>query len=67
MIRPARPVNPGRILQRELEARNWSPANIPNIPVNDIIQGTVQITPEIARELSLALGTTIEFWINLAR
>ena len=62
-----RRVSPGRILQRELEARNWSPANIPNCPVADIINGTQPVTPEIAIELSAALGTTVQFWINLAQ
>lgn len=70
-LTPARAISPGRILQRELDARGWTQkdlAEITNRPpqtINEIIKGTKQITPETARELSAALGTTAEFWINL--
>lgn len=68
---PARAVSPGRILQRELDARGWTQKDLAEITkrppqaINEIIKGTKQITPETARELSCALGTTAEFWINL--
>jgi HTH-type transcriptional regulator / antitoxin HigA len=70
-LTPARAISPGRILQRELDARGWTQkdlAEITNRPaqvINEIIRGTKQITPETARELSAALETTTEFWINL--
>jgi HTH-type transcriptional regulator / antitoxin HigA len=70
-LTPARAISPGRILQRELDARRWTQkdlAEITNRPaqtINEIIKGTKQITPETARELSAALGTTAEFWTNL--
>jgi HTH-type transcriptional regulator / antitoxin HigA len=70
-LTPARVISPGRILQRELDARAWTQkdlAEITNRPaqtINEIIKGTKQITPETARELSAALGTTAEFWTNL--
>jgi HTH-type transcriptional regulator/antitoxin HigA len=70
-LTPARAISPGRILQRELDARGWTQkdlAKITNRPpqaINEIIKGTKQITPETARELSAALGTTAEFWTNL--
>jgi HTH-type transcriptional regulator / antitoxin HigA len=70
-LTPARAISPGRILQRELDARAWTQkdlAEITNRPaqtINEIIKGTKQITPETARELSAALGTTAEFWTNL--
>jgi HTH-type transcriptional regulator / antitoxin HigA len=68
---PAKIVAPGRILQRELEARDWTQqdlAKITNRPpqtINEIIRGTKQITPETALELAAALGTSDEFWTNL--
>ncbi|MEN9870068.1 MAG: hypothetical protein RLZZ171_1056 [Cyanobacteriota bacterium] len=70
-LTPARAILPGRILQRELDARGWTQkdlAEITNRPaqtINEIIKGTKQITPETAMELSAALGTTAEFWTNL--
>ncbi|WP_019503857.1 HigA family addiction module antitoxin [Pleurocapsa sp. PCC 7319] len=70
-LTPARAVSPGRILQRELDARGWTQKDLAEITkrppqaINEIIKGTKQITPETARELSCALGTTAEFWINL--
>ena len=70
-LTPARAISPGRILQRELDARNWTQkdlAEITNRPpqaINEIIRGTKQITPETARELSAAFGSTAKFWTNL--
>lgn len=70
-LTPARVISPGRILQRELDARDWTQKDLAEIikrppqTINEIIKGTKQITPETARELSAALGTTAEFWINL--
>lgn len=70
-LTPARAVLPGRILQRELDARGWTQKDLAEITkrppqaINEIIKGTKQITPETARELSCALGTTAEFWLNL--
>lgn len=67
----ARAITPGRILQRELDARGWTQRDLAEITsrppqvINEIIKGTKQITPETARELSAALGTTAEFWTNL--
>jgi HTH-type transcriptional regulator/antitoxin HigA len=67
----ARAVMPGRILSRELEARGWQQrdlAAIMNRPVqaiNEIVHGQKQITPETARELGAALGTSPELWLNL--
>ena len=70
-LTPARATSPGRILQRELDTRGWTQkdlAAITNRPpqaINEIIKGTKQITPETARELAAALGTSAEFWTNL--
>ncbi|MEM9274271.1 MAG: HigA family addiction module antitoxin [Cyanobacteria bacterium P01_F01_bin.143] len=71
VLTPARAISPGRILQRELNARAWTQKDLaaiiqrPPQAINEIIKGTKQITPETARELSAALGTTAEFWTNL--
>ena len=68
---PVRAISLGRILQRELDSRGWTQKDLAEITkrppqtINEIIKGTKQITPETARELSAALGTTAEFWINL--
>jgi HTH-type transcriptional regulator / antitoxin HigA len=70
-LTPARVPTPGKILNRELEARGWTQkdlAEIINRPVqtiNEIIRGNKQITSETAIELSQALGTSPDFWANL--
>lgn len=70
-LRPVRPVSPGRILRRELEARGWKQQDLARIVgrppqvINQIVQGKKQITPETAIELGQAFGTSAEFWTNL--
>jgi len=70
-LRPARPVSPGRVLRRELEARGWTQQDLARIVgrppqvINQIVQGKKQITPETAIELSQAFGTSAELWTNL--
>jgi HTH-type transcriptional regulator / antitoxin HigA len=70
-LTPARAISPGRILQRELNARGWTPKDLaettglPTQGIDEIIKGTKQITPETARALSAALGTTAKFWTSL--
>lgn len=70
-LTPARAISTGRILQRELDARGWTQKDLAEITnlstqaINEIITEIRQITPETARELSCALGTTAEFWTNL--
>ncbi|MEM9924576.1 MAG: transcriptional regulator [Cyanobacteria bacterium P01_D01_bin.50] len=68
---PARALPPGRILQKELQARDWTYADLEAIKpeiseiVTQIIQGNQHITPEIAEELSLVFGNSAQSWINL--
>jgi addiction module HigA family antidote len=68
---PARVLSPGHILSRELDARGWTQkdlAEIMNLPaqaIDEIIREIKQITPEIAHNLSEALGTSPDFWANL--
>ena len=69
--KPARVVSPGQILTRELEARDWTQRDLATImgrpyqAVNEIINGNKQITPDTARELAYAFGTSIDFWMAL--
>jgi HTH-type transcriptional regulator / antitoxin HigA len=69
--RPARVVSPGKIIFKELEARGWNQRDLavimdrPYQAINEIIKGSKQITPDTARELAKAFGTTMDFWMNL--
>ena len=62
---------PGEILREELVAREWSQTDLAEILgrpaklVNEIIAGRRTITPETARGLADALGTSPELWLNL--
>lgn len=65
------PIHPGRILKRELAARNLS-ANrlalalrVPSGRITDILNGKRSISPETALRLAHFLGTSAEFWVNL--
>lgn len=68
---PARVVPPGRIIARELEARGWQQKDLASIlgrpeqAISEIINGRKQITPETARELASAFGTSVDLWMNL--
>ena len=70
-LKPARLPTPGRILNRELEARGWEKKYLAKLiklsvqSINKIINGTKEINLEIALKLAQAFGTSVEFWINL--
>lgn len=70
-LRPARVPPPGRLIQREIEAREWTQKDLADImgrpvhTINEIIRGTKRITPETALELAKAFGTSAELWLNL--
>jgi len=70
-MKPARVTSPGRILLRELNARGWSQRDLaaimgrPYQAINQIARGVKRITPETARELAQAFGTSPELWMNL--
>ena len=70
-LTPARAVKPGDILREEMEAREWSQADLAHIldrpiqVVNEVLQGRKAITPETAIGLATAFGTSAEFWLNL--
>jgi HTH-type transcriptional regulator / antitoxin HigA len=71
MRRPAEVFPPGEILKEELEARGWTQADLAEIigrhvnSVNEIVIGKRGISPEMARSLAAALGTSAEVWMNL--
>jgi antitoxin HigA-1 len=65
------PVHPGRILKRELLARELS-ANklslalrLPSGRIVDIINGKRGVSPETALRLARYFGNSARFWLNL--
>jgi HTH-type transcriptional regulator/antitoxin HigA len=68
---PAEVFPPGEFIREELEARNWTQADLAAIlkrplpAVNEIIKGKKAITADTAKALGDAFGTGPEFWKNL--
>lgn len=68
---PAEVFSPGEYLNDELQARRWSQVDFADIigrpapVVNQIIAGKRSITPEIAKLIAAALGTSPMLWLNL--
>ena len=65
------PVHPGRILKRELQARELS-ANalalalrLPSGRITDILNAKRGISPETALRLGRYFGNSARFWLNL--
>jgi len=62
---------PGEFLREELEARNWTQVDLATIMgrtsrlVNEIVNAKRAITPETAKALGEAFGTSPELWMNL--
>ena len=65
------PVHPGRVLKRELTARNLSAnklalaLHVPSGRITSILNGKRAITPETALRLSRFFGNSAQFWMNL--
>jgi addiction module HigA family antidote len=66
-----KPIHPGRILKREMTARNLS-ANklalalrVPSGRITQILNGKRGISAETALRLSCYFGNSAQFWINL--
>lgn len=66
-----KPVHPGRILKRELEARKMS-ANrlalalrLPSGRITDILNGKRGVSPDTALRLGRFFGNSPRFWLNL--
>ena len=68
---PAEVFSPGEYIRDELEARDWTQADLafilgrPLQTINEIIAGKRAITIETAKGLAKAFGTSAEFWMNL--
>ncbi len=68
---PAQVFPPGDFIREELEAREWTQGDLAEIlgrpvqMVNEIITGKKAITPETAKELAAAFGTSAEYFLNL--
>lgn len=68
---PAEVFAPGEFLAEELEARGWSQTELAEILarpprlINEVIAGKRAITPETAKGLAAAFGTSPQFWMNL--
>jgi len=68
---PAEVFAPGEFLAEELEARGWSQTELAEILgrpprlISEIIASKRAITPETAKGLAAAFGTSAQFWMNL--
>jgi antitoxin HigA-1 len=66
-----RPVHPGRMLKREIEARRLSANALaialrtPSGRVTDILNGKRGLSPETAMRLARYFGNSARFWLNL--
>jgi addiction module HigA family antidote len=65
------PIHPGRVLKRELAARDLS-ANrlalelkVPSGRITEILSGKRGISPETALRLGRFIGNSARFWLNL--
>ena len=71
MVADVTPIHPGRILKRELSARNLS-ANrmalalrVPSGRIVQILNGKRVVSPETALRLAYFFRTSADFWMNL--
>ena len=69
--RPDYAVTPGEVLEYELELRRMSKAELAKRTglaekhIHSIVKGKAAITPKTAIKLERALGTPVEYWLNL--
>jgi HTH-type transcriptional regulator / antitoxin HigA len=69
--RPAEVFPPGEFLKKELASRGWSQVELSEIlgrpprVVSEIMTAKRAITPETAKGLAAAFGTSAELWMNL--
>ncbi len=70
---PAEVFPPGEFIKEEIEARNWTQNDLAQILdlsprlVSEIIAGKRAITPNTAKRLADAFGTSAQLWMNLDR
>ena len=68
---PAEVFPPGEFLREELEARSWTQQELADILdrpprlISELIAGKRAITPETAKGLGEAFGTSPDYWMNL--
>jgi HTH-type transcriptional regulator/antitoxin HigA len=68
---PAEVFSPGDYLKEELESRGWTQVELSEILgrpprlISEIVAAKRAITPETAKGLAAALGTSAELWMNL--
>ncbi|MFA7504217.1 MAG: HigA family addiction module antitoxin [Burkholderiaceae bacterium] len=68
---PAEVFPPGEFLREELEARDWSQQELADILdrpprlISELIAGKRAITPETAKGLGEAFGTSPDYWMTL--
>lgn len=71
MTVPAEVFHAGEFLKEELEARGWTQAELaeimgrPTQAVSELVLGKRGVTPETAKGLAAAFGTSAEYWMNL--
>lgn len=64
-------IHPGEVLSEELDARAMTQRSLaeaigrPEQVISEIVRGKKGITAETALQLSLVLGISAEFWMNL--
>ena len=69
--RPAEIFHPGKYIQMELNARDWSQSDLAKIvnmnppALNEVIKGKRSVDASLALALGRAFGTDIEGWLNL--
>ncbi|MPZ75101.1 MAG: HigA family addiction module antidote protein [Deltaproteobacteria bacterium] len=62
---------PGEFIQEELEARDWKQVDLaavidcPPKVINELVLGKRAITPDTAKALADAFGTSAQYWMNL--
>ena len=68
---PAEVFPPGEFVQDEIDARDWTQTDLADILgrnvrlVNEIVNAKRGITPETAKGLAAAFGTTAHLWLSL--
>lgn len=66
-----RPISPGEVIRRKLEEKGWSQLDLARVMnrlpsrVNELIQGTTSVSPEVALTLEAALGMPAEEWLRI--
>ena len=62
---------PGDFIYEELDARGWSQAYLAEAmgqdyeTVAELLDGSREVTPELAERLGAAFGTGAQLWLNL--